>query len=202
MPGSRLRRRDLDPDPVRQFAAWYAAAVAAGEPEPDTAALATAGPDGRPSVRFVLLKGHGPEGFTFFTDYRSRKARDLDVNPHAALAFRWPRLRRQVRVEGRVERVPDEESDAYFATRPLDSRLAAWASEQSRPVPDRATLEARVEEVRARFAGREVPRPPTWGGYRVRADRLEFWQHRDARLHDRFVYERRGDAWRIERLQP
>ena len=165
-------------------------------------ALATATPDGRPSVRMVLLKGADERGFAFFTNYESRKGGELAANPHAALLFHWWPLGRQVRVEGRVERISDEESEAYFDTRPLPSRLAAWASPQSRPLADRAELERLYAEAAARFPGDDVPLPPHWGGYRVVPDAYEFWQHGDDRLHDRIRYERDGDGWKRERLAP
>jgi pyridoxamine 5'-phosphate oxidase len=162
-------------------------------------ALATATPDGAPSVRMVLLKGASEQGFTFFTNYDSRKGRELAENPRAALLFHWPG--RQVRVEGRVERISDAESDAYFATRPRGGQLAAWASEQSKPVESRETLVARFAELDAAHPG-EVPRPPHWGGYRLVPETYEFWEHRDNRLHDRFRLRRSGDAWAVDRLSP
>jgi len=185
-----MRREELEADPLRQFARWF---------EDDRVALATATPDGRPSARMVLLKGFDEQGFVFFTGYESRKGRELEANPHAALLFHWNA--RQVRIEGRVERVPAEESDAYWRTRPLGSRLSAAASRQSEPVESRDVLEAAVERVHDRF-GADPPRPGRWGGYRLRPDRFEFWEHRDDRLHDRFVYAASGGGWTVERLQP
>lgn len=193
---------DLDPDPVRQFAAWLGDARAAGIEHAEATALATADAAGRPSARMVLLKGADERGFSFFTNRESRKAAELAANPRAALVFHWQPLRRQVRVEGRVELIGDEESLAYFRTRPLGSRLAAWASPQSRPLADRAELERRYEEAAARFGDGDPPLPPFWGGYRVVPDALEFWQGRESRLHDRVRYERRGDGWTRRRLAP
>jgi pyridoxamine 5'-phosphate oxidase len=197
-----LDEADLDPDPIRQFGAWLAQAEAAGLPLPDAATLATATPDGRPSARMVLVRGFDERGFVFFTNYESRKGQELAANPQAALAFYWAPLERQVRVEGLVERASAEESDRYFETRPLDSRLGAWASDQSQVIPHRQTLERRIEELRARFPDR-VPRPPHWGGYRVMPLSIEFWQGRPGRLHDRLRYVRLGTgAWQVQRLAP
>jgi pyridoxamine 5'-phosphate oxidase len=200
--GQSLDEEDLDPDPFRQFQRWYAEAHEAGEREPDTMALATAGADGAPSVRFVLLKGAGEEGFDFYTNWRSRKGKQLQSNPRAALAFRWVLLERQVRLEGDVSRIESALSDAYFATRPRSAQLGAWASAQSEPVDSRADLDEHLEVVTARFAGREVPRPPWWGGYRLVPREFEFWVSRPDRLHDRFRYERDDGRWLIRRLNP
>lgn len=197
-----LSRDQLDPDPVRQFDQWLHDAIHGGVPEPTAAALATAAEDGRPSVRTVLLKSADRSGFRFFTSYRSPKARDLEVNPRAAMLWFWPELERQVRVEGPVARVTPQESDEYFATRPRGSQLGAWASEQSSVIPSRDVLERRLREVEAEFADRDVPRPPAWGGYRLVPEIFEFWQGRENRLHDRFRYRRDGDTWVIERLAP
>jgi pyridoxamine 5'-phosphate oxidase len=197
-----LRRADLDAEPLRQFEAWYAEARDAGLQLPEAAALATAAGDGRPSARMVLVKAIDVRGFVFHTGYGSRKARDLERNPQAALLFYWHPLGRQVRVEGRAVKVPHDESEAYFRTRPLPSRLAAWASEQGEPIASRDVLEARFEDLRSRFAGSEPPLPPHWGGYRLTPEAYEFWQHRENRLHDRFRYLRRDGGWVIERLQP
>jgi pyridoxamine 5'-phosphate oxidase len=198
-----LDRAGLDPDPVAQFGRWFSEAVAAGLPEPNAMTLATASADGRPSARIVLLKGFDASGFVFYTSYASRKGGELAANPWAALVFHWAPLERQVRVEGRVERTSREESEAYFRSRPLGSRLGAVASAQSRPIPSREVLEERVAELEARY-GEEVPLPDWWGGYRVRPEALEFWQGRPDRLHDRFRYTRPGPgaAWTIERLSP
>lgn len=195
---------ELDPDPVAQFARWLAEARAAGLHEPEAAALATATPDGRPSVRMVLLRRFDERGFCFFTNRESRKGVELAANPRAALALHWhPPLQRQVRIEGAVEPLADAESYAYFATRPRASRLGAWASPQSRPLADRSALEQRVAEVERRFAGvAEPPLPPFWGGYRLVPDAIELWQGRQSRLHDRARYERHGDVWRRVRLAP
>ena len=197
-----LRREDLVEDPVRQFEAWYGEAQAEGLPLPEACALATASADGRPSVRMVLLKSVDQGGFVFATGYESRKGRELAENAGAALLFYWHPLGRQVRVEGRAERVSAEESDAIFRARPRDSRISALASRQSEPLGSRDELEARVRELERELGGREVERPEFWGGYRVVPDELEFWQHRANRLHVRFRYRRRGDAWAIDQLQP
>lgn len=189
-------------DPFALFDDWFAQARA-GEPnDPNAMALATADAAGRPSVRMVLLKGHGPDGFVFYTNRDGRKAGDLAANPHAALLFHWKSLRRQVRVEGAVTPASDAESDAYFATRSRDSQLGAWASDQSRPLDARATFEARFAEVQARFDGGDVPRPPFWGGYRVVPEQIEFWSDRAHRLHERRLFTRAGDGWAEGLLYP
>lgn len=197
-----LRRNDLDPDPLRQFHAWYAAAEAAGVSRPEAAALGTATPDGRPSVRFVLLKSADELGFLFYSGYESRKGRELAANPQAALCFYWHELGRQVRVDGSVERVPLSESDAYFASRPYGAQLSATASRQSEVVADRGELEEAVERLKARYGEGMVPRPEIWGGFAILPTVYEFWQHREDRLHDRFRYRREGKGWTIERLSP
>ena len=196
-----MEERDLDPDPLRQFERWFAEARDFGLTVPEAMALATATGEGRPSVRMVLLKRAEERGFAFHTNYASRKGVELTANPHAALLFHWQPLGRQVRVEGRVERVTAEESEAYFRTRPLGSRLAAWASPQSRPLTDRAELERLYAEALERF-GEEVPLPPTWGGFRLVPEAYEFWEHGDDRLHDRVRYERDGGGWSTTRLAP
>ena len=198
-----LRETDLDADPIRQFEAWMRQRVAAPVPEPGAMILATATPDGRPAARTVLLRHADAQGFVFFTNYESRKGSELAANPRAALLFYWGDLERQIRIEGTVEKVSPEESDAYFATRPRGSRLGAWASEQSRVIAGREVLEERMRRLEAQFAGREVPRPPHWGGYRLVPDRIEFWQGRLNRLHDRLEYVRLPEGgWRLQRLAP
>lgn len=203
-PDEPLDEHAVARDPLVQFAEWYRAAVEAIGDGAAAMAAATATPDGRPSVRMVLLRGFDDRGFVFYTSYESRKAADLAPNPRAALLFHWPVLARQVRVEGRVERVGDEESAAYFASRPRGHQLSAWASHQSAPVADRAALEASLAAVEARFAGRPVPRPEHWGGYRVVPEVVELWTSRTDRLHDRVRYSRAtgGPGWEIERLGP
>ena len=197
-----LRESDADPDPIEQFRGWFGEALAANLHEPNAMTLATATADGRPSARVVLLKGFDERGFVFYTNYGGRKSRELEANPRAALVFYWGELERQVRVEGRVSRVPDGESDAYFAGRPRGSQLGAWASEQSRPVRDRGALESQLRELEGEYEGREVPRPAFWGGYRIEPETIEFWQGRENRLHDRLRYRRSDGLWRRERLQP
>jgi pyridoxamine 5'-phosphate oxidase len=202
-PAMDLDAAPLDPDPFVQFRRWFADAVAAGLHEPSAMTLATATPEGRPSSRIVLLKGVDDRGLVFFTNYESRKGRELAENPRAALAFWWPPLGRQVRVEGSVERVTREESEAYFRTRPRASQISAWASRQSAELPGRAPLDARVAELEREYAGgRPIPCPPFWGGLRVVPETFEFWIGRPSRLHDRFRYVRSGPAWRIARLAP
>ncbi len=199
----RLDVGDLADDPLQQFGRWFAEAEAAGVDEPNAMTLATADASGQPSVRIVLLKAVVEGEFVFFTDYRSRKGQELQVNPRAALLFFWQPQERQVRVAGGVTRLDPEASWAYFRTRPEGSRIGAWASTQSEELPDRATLEARVAEVTARFAGGEVPLPPHWGGYRLAPDEIEFWQGRRDRLHDRFLYTRTTEpGWHRARLSP
>jgi pyridoxamine 5'-phosphate oxidase len=198
---SRLRREELAADPIEQFAAWFAEA-GGDDPLPEAMALATADAGGMPAVRYVLLKGFGEEGFDFYSDYRSAKAADLEANPRAGLALWWPQLGRQVRVSGAVGRLSGEESDAYFASRPREAQIGAWASRQSGSIADRAELETRIGEVMERFGEGEIERPPHWGGYRLRPETIEFWQQGPARLHDRFVYRRQDGGWTIERLSP
>ena len=189
-------------DPFRLFDEWFAEARESEINDPGAMALATADAAGRPSVRMVLLKGHGPEGFVFYTNEHSAKGSELAENPRAALLFHWKSLRRQVRIEGPVERVAEEEADAYFATRARDSRLGAWASDQSRPLDSRATFEQRFKEVKTRFEGTDVPRPPHWRGYRVVPERIEFWMDRPYRLHERRLFTRDGERWSEGLLYP
>lgn len=197
-----LRRRDLDPDPVAQFLKWLADARAAHPDDFTAMVLATADRSGRPAARVVLLKGCDERGFLFFSHYTGRKGRELSENPRAALVFYWPALDRQVRVEGTVERSAPEDSDAYFRSRPLGSRLSAFVSRQSETVASREELERAVQEAAQRF-GEAVPRPDSWGGFRVVPDEIEFWQGRESRLHDRFRYHRQPDGgWTIDRLSP
>ncbi len=198
-----LAESDVAPDPVEQFRRWFDAALDAGLHEPNAMTVATATRDGSPSARVVLLKGFDSRGFVFYTNYEGRKGRELEENPRAALLFYWGELERQVRIEGAVARVSEEESDAYYASRPRGSRLGAWASEQSRPVESREVLEARLRGLEKEYEGQNIPRPPFWGGYRVEPEAVEFWQGRENRLHDRIVYRRTGDGgWEIGRLQP
>jgi pyridoxamine 5'-phosphate oxidase len=189
-------------DPFTLFDAWYAEARESEINDSNAMALATADAAGRPSVRMVLLKGHGPDGFVFYTNREGRKAADLAANPHAALLFHWKSLRRQVRIEGAVTLATDAESDAYFASRSRDSQLGAWASDQSRPLADRATFETRFEAMKARFEGQDVPRPPFWGGYRVTPRAIEFWQDRAHRLHERRLFTHVEGGWREGLLFP
>jgi pyridoxamine 5'-phosphate oxidase len=190
-------------EPLAQFGRWIADALAADLREPNAMTLATVGANGQPSARIVLLRGWDARGFVFFTNYVSQKGREIGVNPAAALVFFWDKLERQVRINGRVEKLRDEESDAYFARRPRGSRISAWASPQSQVIPSRAVLEERMEEAERRFAAIDVPRPPHWGGYRVVPDRIEFWQGRVNRAHDRLVYTAAWkDTWKRERLGP
>jgi len=198
-----LRRADLHSDPLRQFGAWFAAALAADIRDVNAMSLATSTPDGKPSVRIVLLKGFDERGFAFFTNYESEKAREIEANPFAALAFYWVQLERQVRISGAVERTSREDSAAYFHSRPTGSQLGAWASKQSEVIDARQILDSRLTEMTERFENGEIPLPPHWGGYRVKPDKIEFWQGRPNRLHDRFRYSRRADGtWLIDRLAP
>lgn len=193
------------PDPIAAFVQLFARASNTAPPPPADATavtLATASPSGQPSARIVLLRHFDADGFVFFTNYTSRKGRDLEANPRAALCFYWYWIEEQVRIEGTATRVSDAESDAYFATRPRGSQVGAWASRQSQPLASRAVLEARYHERDAEFAGRDVPRPPFWGGYRLVPERMEFWRAGTYRLHDRFAYTREGQWWRTERLFP
>jgi pyridoxamine 5'-phosphate oxidase len=197
-----LDEKLIDRDPIRQFQTWLDDAFAAKLPLAEAMTLATATPDGRPSARMVLLKQVDHDGFVFFTNYNSAKARQLDANPFAALVFYWTKLDRQVRVEGSVTRTSAEESCEYFLTRPRESQIGAWASAQSEAISSRAELEARARELEALYSDREIDCPEHWGGYRLKPDRIEFWKSRIGRLHDRILFERSGDAWSITRLAP
>ncbi|MES2125523.1 MAG: pyridoxamine 5'-phosphate oxidase [Gemmatimonadota bacterium] len=200
---AELDEAHTDADPIVQFGRWFAEAQAAELREPNAMTLATADASGRPSARIVLLKGVGPAGFTFFTDYRSQKGREIDANPYAALVFHWQELERQVRASGRVERLSREDSWAYFRSRPAASRVGAWASHQSAPLPDRSGLDARVQALSADYADGDIPLPPHWGGYRLVPDTMEFWQGRPSRLHDRIGYHLTVEgAWQRTRLSP
>jgi len=197
-----MAARPVTDDPIELFQEWFREAEQAGVEVPEAMTLATASADGAPSARMVLLKGADEEGFAFYSGYVSRKAGELEQNPRAALVFYWWPVRKQVRVEGSVERVPEGESAAYFATRPRGSQLAAWASQQSQPLESRGELERRYAELEREYDGREVPRPPHWGGFRLRPDAIEFWEHRENRLHDRFRYTRAREGWIAELLSP
>jgi pyridoxamine 5'-phosphate oxidase len=197
----RLDESDVDADPFKQFHAWLREAIEAQVPEPTAMTLATAGASGRPSARIMLLKALDDRGFVFYTNYASRKGGELEARPAAALTFFWKELERQVRVEGAIEKVSAAESDEYFASRPLGSRIGAWASTQSATIESRQWLEARVKAAEAQY-GESPPRPPHWGGFRVIPDWLEFWQGRQSRLHDRIAYARAGGGWKVSRLSP
>jgi pyridoxamine 5'-phosphate oxidase len=196
-----LDEADVDPDPFAQFGRWFEEAASETR-MPEAVALATVDDRRRPSLRMVLMKGWDERGFEFHTNYESRKGRELEENPRAALLFYWDAFGRQIRIEGTVETLPASESDAYFDTRPLGAQIGAHASQQSRPTDSREELDRRVQELTREYEGRPVPRPAWWGGYRLRPDCFEFWQNRDDRLHDRLRYRPKGSAWRIDRLQP
>ena len=199
---AELRESDVAADPIEQFRRWFSAAEAEGVPAHDAMVVATADAAGAPSARVVLLRGFDDDGFRFYTGYDSAKGADLAANPRAALVWHWPEQGRQVRAAGPVTRLSADESSAYWRNRPRASQISAWASRQSQPIADRATLEAAAREVAERFGADDVPLPPFWGGYVVAPDTVEFWQHRDDRLHDRVRYARDGSTWRVERLQP
>jgi pyridoxamine 5'-phosphate oxidase len=198
-----LRRRDLDPDPIKQFSNWFTAAIEAGIRDVNSMSLATAGADGKPSVRVVLLKGFDQDGLVFFTNYQSEKGRQLEENPYAACVFYWIELDRQVRISGLAQKTAREESERYFHSRPLGSQLGAWASRQSEVLDARRVLDARMAEMTERYSDSPVPLPPHWGGYIIKPQVIEFWQGRANRLHDRFRYTRQADdSWQIDRLAP
>ena len=198
-----LNENEIDRDPIRQFKGWFDDAIAAKLPMPDAMSLATVTPDGRPTARMVLLKQVDAEGFVFFTNYNSNKAKQLEINPYAALVFYWPQLERQVRVEGKVTKTPAEESSAYFKTRPRESQIGAWASPQSEVISAREVLEQRAIELAETYCDREIDCPAHWGGFRLAPDRIEFWKGRVGRLHDRILYELQPDeSWTIKRLAP
>ena len=199
---ARLDEGDVLKDPIEQFRRWFDEALSSGLHEPNAMTIITATPDGRPSGRVVLLKSFDERGFVFHTNYEGRKGRELEANPQCALLFYWGELQRQVRVEGRAGRISEEESDAYFRSRPRGGHIGAWASKQSQPVESREMLEQRVRELEAQYEGREIPRPSFWGGYRVEPETFEFWQGRENRLHDRLLYTPSDGGWKIERLQP
>jgi pyridoxamine 5'-phosphate oxidase len=197
-----LLESEADPNPIAQFQSWFAAAVAAQLPEPNAMTIATATPDGIPSARIVLLKDVDDRGFVFFTNYNSHKGQELTNNPQAAIVFLWTELERQVRIEGRVEKIAAAESDEYFYSRPPGSRLGAWASNQSEVVADRSVLDQQLADLEAKYANQEIPRPEHWGGFRVMPTMIEFWQGRSSRLHDRLRYRSIDGAWVIDRLSP
>lgn len=200
--GQPLRRADLDADPFVQFDRWFQEATRAAVPEPNAMCLATVADDGQPSSRTVLLKFYDRSGFVFYTNYGSRKARELEANPRVALLLFWPELFRQVKIRGRASRCSSAESLAYFLRRPRDSQLGAWVSSQSQVISSRSMLEQKFAEMKQKFAAGEVPLPSFWGGYRVVPQDIEFWQGQENRLHDRFTYSRKGDGWQVERLAP
>lgn len=199
----QLNKKDAHPNPFEQFTLWFDQAVAAKLPEPNAMTLATATSDGKPSARMVLLKDYDERGFVFYTNYKSRKGQQLLANPWGAIAFWWTQLERQVRIEGQIEQVSAEESDAYFHSRPQDSQLGAWASEQSQVIDSREVLEQRLQQLKKEYETKTIPRPPHWGGFRLIPVAIEFWQGRPSRLHDRLLYQRTAEgSWMIQRLSP
>ncbi|MDX2242428.1 MAG: pyridoxamine 5'-phosphate oxidase [Leptolyngbyaceae cyanobacterium bins.302] len=198
----QLIEGEVDPDPIQQFQVWFDQAMAADLIEPNAMTIATATQDGIPSARVVLLKGVDQRGFVFYTNYESRKGQELLQNPHASLVFWWGALERQVRIEGSVEQVSDQETEAYFHSRPVGSQLGAWASDQSRVIPNRDVLEQRLTDLTQQYQNQDIPRPPHWGGFRVVPHAIEFWQGRPSRLHDRLLYQLLDNSWKIERLSP
>ena len=200
---TNLLETKVDSDPIKQFASWFEEALNADLLEPNAMTLATASPDGKPSARIVLLKGYDERGFVFYTNYESTKGRQLIANPQAALVFLWDRLERQVRIEGKVVKIDEEESDNYFHSRPVSSQIGAWTSEQSQVIPNREVLEKRQQELAQKYSdGATIPRPPHWGGFRLIPDVIEFWQGRPSRLHDRLIYRLHDTTWEIVRLSP
>jgi pyridoxamine 5'-phosphate oxidase len=198
-----LHEAEVDANPFQQFQVWFDQAVAATLPEPNAMTLATATPEGIPSARVVLLKGFDTRGFVFYTNYHSRKGQELAQNPQAALVFWWAELERQVRIEGHIEKVSDQETETYFHSRPIGSQLGAWASHQSQVIGSRDELERRLDELKTQYESQVIPRPPHWGGYRLSPRAIEFWQGRPSRLHDRLIYKRLDDTrWTLERLSP
>lgn len=197
-----LAETEVAKDPFAQFSIWWEEAVQSAIVEVNAMALSTVSPEGRPSSRIVLLKGYNEEGFVFFTNYTSDKGKHIEQNQHVSLLFFWKELERQVRIEGTVAKIAAEESDAYFNSRPVGSRLGAWASPQSQKIADRAILNQELEKITAQFHEQEIPRPPHWGGYRVQPTKIEFWQGRSSRLHDRILYEQVDQQWQISRLAP
>ncbi len=193
---------DLSVNPILQFKKWFEEAIQSEVNEPNAMNLATSSPQGKPSNRIVLLKGVDERGFSFFTNYLSHKGQSLTANPFAALTFFWPELERQIRIEGRVNKLSTEESELYFNSRPRESQLGAWTSEQSRPINSREELENRFKQLQERYLNQEIPKPPHWGGFIIEPDLIEFWQGRPSRLHDRFEYRKLNNAWEIQRLQP
>jgi len=200
--GKPFNENNVDPNPVSQFATWFEVAVKAIKFDPNAMILSTVDPNGQPSSRTVLLKGFDKEGFIFYTNYRSRKAKHIEQNPNVSLTFYWPDLVRQIHIEGVAKKISAEQSDQYFASRPDSSKLSAWASDQSHPISSRKELENRLKTIEKKFSGGTIPRPPHWGGFCVAPHRIEFWQGRLNRLHDRIAYQKENGKWKMERLSP